>query len=145
MRKKLCSLLLTISLVTTMFPTFALAAPDPRFGAADPIPAHEGCGVENAVSYAAGANAPAVIVTSFSELQAALRDLSVEDIVLRPANGAEVSWQVTGQLVIGRAVHISVAKGCQVTLKRGTGMNQALISVAAAGRLILGDGLMTQT
>ncbi len=145
MKKRLCSVLLTVSLLMTMFPTSVLAAPKPSPREPVITQAHDGCDLDHAVEYEQGTRASAVIVTSFDDLKTVLSNASVEDIVLKPDTGTEATWDVTSQLSISRTVHLSVAEGYQVTLMRNSGMSQAFFSVSAAGRLILGDGQMTKT
>lgn len=146
MKKRLCSVLLTVSLLMTMFPTSVLAAPKPSPREPVITQAHDGCDLDHAVAYEQGTSASAVIVTSFSQLSGALGNAAVTDIVLRPATDTEATWYVTSQLSVTRTVHLSVAEGYQVTLERDSGMSQAFFSVSATtGHLILGDGQMTKT
>ena len=145
MRKRLCSILLTISLLASLFPASVLAVLRPDGRISSKTPSHDNCQAENAVPYGQEGGASAVIVTNFSHLQAALNDDAVTDIVLRPDEGTTTQWTVSEKLEVSRLVHISVAEGCQVTLKRADSMAQQLLSVSPAGQLILGDGEMTAT
>lgn len=121
--QKIVSAGLALSLCLGLLPATALAAP-------------RAASVQDAHDCAAAAS-----VASLLELQNVLGS-GGEDILLSPAEDDAV-WSVTSALSVpaGRTVHIRVAEGKRVTLKRGgsaTGIN--LFQVAAGGTLILGDG-----
>lgn len=80
----------------------------------------------------------AVIVTTFDGLAAAVKNEHISDIVL--SAGEPDDWTWTKELVIDREVHITVAEGETVTLKRTNGALRLFDVDSQNGHLILGDG-----
>jgi len=135
-------------MVLSLIPETVWAAPAAVSGT---VEAHEGCEANTAVPWNAASTveAKAVTVSNFGELAAAVKDGKAADIVLTTTGGTD-EWEWTETLTIDRTVHITVAAGKTITLKRssGAGKEVPLFTAGDSGKkpaLILGDGQLTWT
>lgn len=113
-------------------------APEEVDAADEPVPLADAPQSEAEWIASLDSSVTAVIVTTFDGLAAAVKNENISDIVL--SAGEPDDWTWTKELVIDREVHITVAEGETVTLKRTNGALRLFDVDSQNGHLILGDG-----